>query len=486
MPAYYHTGSNPPYARYAVRLDRVSAIRIKRGQTDTIDWFVNARGEAIVREDFDNKKNLHQIWRIGVGRELNRVIYEEKTEIPSFESVGISRDGKSLVIIFDALDAYYLMDLDSGKIDGPILERVGAEIDTVFRDKNRVVLGVRYSGFSPSYYFFDEDLNQRIKAIQARIPGSSVSLVSWSEDFRKLIFYVEGGWSAGTYLLFDESNPRPISVGAARPGIRPEQIANTTIEEYAARDGLKIPALITAMKPVYEAGNAPLIVMPHGGPESHDRFGFDWMAQYFAGRGYIVLQPQFRGSSGFGREFALAGRGEWGGKMQSDLDDGVQYMIDQGKADPNRICMVGSSYGGYAALAAGAFSPHLYRCVVSFAGVSDIYEMLRNERSDHGSDHWVVSYWEDQFGGGLVDKDLLRSISPVNHAASFEAPVLLLHGKGDTVVPINQSKKMFKALQKAGKDVTYKILKGEDHWLRQSETRLEALQAMAEFIDEHL
>jgi dipeptidyl aminopeptidase/acylaminoacyl peptidase len=172
--------------------------------------------------------------------------------------------------------------------------------------------------------------------------------------------------------------------------------------------------------------------------------------------------------------------------MQSDVDDGVNYLVEEGLADPERVCIVGASYGGYAALAAGAFSPSMYRCVVAIAPVSDLHRMMRRERSDHGRDHWVLDYWERLQGADLSQKDTLKSLSPAFHADAFTAPVLLLHGKKDTVVPIEQSKIMNKALKKAGKDVTFIQLKGEDHWLSQPDTRLETLRAIAAFIDEHL
>jgi dipeptidyl aminopeptidase/acylaminoacyl peptidase len=277
---------------------------------------------------------------------------------------------------------------------------------------------------------------------------------------------------------------QPISLGQTRPSVSREHIAPVRIGEYQARDGLTIPMLLTATDKVFKAGNAPLIVMPHGGPAQHDTFGFDWQAQYFASRGYVVLQPQFRGSTGFGRSHEFAGRGEWGGKMQTDLDDGVDFLVEQGVADSRRVCIVGGSYGGYAALAAGAFTPDRYRCVVSFAGVSDLPEMLKDESRERGADHWVVSYWADQFGSD-EGKEKLRSISPYFHAENFKAPVLLIHGRNDTVVPADQSMRMERALKRADKDVEFVLLKGEDHYYTNAETRIEALGLMSDFIEKH-
>ena len=210
------------------------------------------------------------------------------------------------------------------------------------------------------------------------------------------------------------------------------------------------------------------------------------MSQYFANRGYLVLQPNFRGSTGFGRECQDAGRGEWGGKMQDDITDGINALVTAGYIDPDRICIAGASYGGYAALAGATFTPDLYQCVVAIAPVSDLNLMLSDEKRERGNNHWVVSYWEGVMAEGEARKAKLRAISPYHFADRVSAPVLLLHGDDDTIVPISQSNRMKSALERADKDVTLIKLKGEDHWLSVADTRLQTLQAMDAFISEHL
>ena len=257
---------------------------------------------------------------------------------------------------------------------------------------------------------------------------------------------------------------------------------------YPARDGLTITAILTWPPGLSDDQkvNLPLLVMPHGGPRTYDSLKFDWMAQYFANRGYLVLQPNFRGSSGFGTEFLNAGNGEWGGKMQDDVTDGAQALINSGKADPDRTCIVGWSYGGYSALAGGAFTPDMFKCVVAIAPVSDIPRMISDVKRKHGAYHWVVDYWEELISDGKIDKAKLKQISPSNHANAFTAPVLLIHGKHDATVPIDQSYIMQKALKRAGKSVELIKIKGEDHHLSESENRLAALKAMDAFITKHI
>ncbi len=228
-------------------------------------------------------------------------------------------------------------------------------------------------------------------------------------------------------------------------------------------------------------------MLPHGGPESYDRIGFDWLAQALANQGYLVIQPQFRGSSGFGVSHVIAGRGEWGKKMQQDITDGVAFFKRKGIIDPERICIAGISYGGYAALAGATFTPDLFKCAISINGVSELNKIIKDEKYEHGRDSWVVSYWKYQMTGDeQQERKSLREVSPANFAAAVKAPVLLIHGKKDRVVNVNQSKLMYKQLQKENKASELVLLKGEDHYLSGEETRLSALKAVVEFLNKHI
>ncbi|MDJ0760712.1 MAG: alpha/beta fold hydrolase [Woeseiaceae bacterium] len=489
MPAYESekNAQNPRYSVFRVELDSNRTRKVRNGSVDTIDWFVDADGRPLVREDYDNQDELHQIWVTDGNK--RRLVYEHAGGLPRISPVGLTPDRQALIVAgySDAgRRTFFKLDLDDGEMSGPILDREGKSAYRVLVDVNRVVHGVEFAGFKPEYEFFDPELNKRINSIQSRLPQTSARLQSYSANFSDLAIHVSGGWHSGASLLFRKGADEPEMIATDRETITSDFVAPTSIIQYEAGDGLTIPALVTAYDAVMEEGNAPLVVMPHGGPESHDKFHFDWLAQYFASRNYVVLQPQFRGSDGFGWDFREAGRGEWGGKMQTDLDDGVDHLVQLGKVDPDRVCIVGASYGGYAALAASVQSEGRYHCAASVNGLSDLRRMLSDRSRDFGRDHWVIRYWETLYGTDRYDKETIDALSPAKMADRVDIPVLLIHGKDDTVVPIEQSRVMHKALRRADKDVTFIQLKGEDHWLSYGDTRLAALGAISEFVERHI
>lgn len=490
MPAFHIEdlrAVDPQYGVYKVNLNNNQARLIERGDISTVDWFADRDGNMLARVDYKQAADQYRIWSLVGPKNL---IYEKDTNVLPRGPVGIVPSGDALVYAVTPngsdFPTFYRMDIADGEITGPILEQTDASVEVIQTDINRVVHGVQFSGFSPTYEFFDLELDARITEIIDGLSDTSTTIVSWSDNFDDLVVRISGGWNSGAYVLFRAGSKEPELLASIRPDVSNAKVVPTIATSYLARDGLRIPALVTALPSLRERGNARLLVLPHGGPASYDRLEFDWMTQYFASRGYVVLQPQFRGSSGFGVEFIRAGYGEWGRKMQTDIDDGVDHLIATGLVNPERVCIAGASYGGYAALAAGAFSPAKYRCIASIAGLSDLKRMLKSDRRKYGGRHWAISYWERQYGGEDFDWKALDAISPVNFADKYEAPILLIHGKKDTVVPLEQSKVMRNALRKAGKDVTLVELKGEDHWLSYSDSRLETLRELARFIEEHL
>jgi dipeptidyl aminopeptidase/acylaminoacyl peptidase len=298
-----------------------------------------------------------------------------------------------------------------------------------------------------------------------------------------VLVLVESPQHPPVHYLVDFERKAADIVGEAYPGLEGARLGAVRSLSYLARDGTPIPAYLT-LPPGATPRGLPLVVLPHGGPEDRDLGGFDWWAQFLATRGYAVLQPQFRGSTGFGREHRLAGYRQWGGRMQDDVSDGVRHLVATGVADPNRVCIVGASYGGYAALAGAAFTPELYRCAVSVNGVSDLPSMLADVARVSGRTSNRLAYWKDHIG--VASDPDVAGRSPARAAAAVRAPVLLLHGTDDTVVLPAQSQKMAAALAAAGKPHRLTLLPGEDHWLSNGATRTRVLEEIERFLGEHL
>jgi dipeptidyl aminopeptidase/acylaminoacyl peptidase len=479
MPAYKNLGS---FDLYKVTLGKKRKPRVvSRGKKDTIDFFIGNNDEVVARERYNNETNLHLIEsRID---DQWVTVFSETTPIINVGFNGITPDMKHLVMRANNDNtnrkAYYTLALSDGKIEGPIFERADKDAESLITDINRVVHGVTYSGFTPTYEFFDKTLNAKMRGIEKAMPNNTFRLTDFSDNLSNMIFLMEGEMSAGNYILYTRGELSMLA--SARPDIPAESVHNVTEYSYNARDELAIPSLLT-LPNHKEARALPAIMLPHGGPESYDRNSFDWLAQYFANQGYAVIQPQFRGSSGFGAEHLLAGRGEWGRKMQDDLTDAVADLATKGIIDKDRVCIVGASYGGYAALAGAAFTPDVYRCIVAINGVSDIEVMLKRERREAGDDHWVVSYWEEVIAQGDVEKSLLKAISPINHVQHITSPILLIHGENDKVVNIEQSEDMFEALKDANKPVQFIELDKGDHYLSNNNNRLQTLGAIEQFL----
>ncbi len=493
MPGFIdHPGSKPTYDLLKVNLDTGRGARVagRDGTEFTNDWFMDTKGNVIAREDYNEQAKLHEVKAYDKSGKT-RTLYSETTTRPSFSLVGFSEHEGALIAVDTRSSNFQQMfevSMTDGKLTGPLRQRAGADIESIIRDPDRVVIGVSYAGMYPSYELFDPQLDAEIKAAMKALPDAAVSLASWSEDWSKVLFYVEGGAQPVRYMMFDRAAKKLSQVARARPNIKPEEVGEVITIEYTARDGLKIPALITwpAGVPADQRKNLPAVVMPHGGPESYDSVGFDWLAQFLSNEGYVVLQPNFRGSGGFGVQFAEAGYKQWGRKMQDDVTDGAKAVQKMGWADANRTCILGWSYGGYAALAGGALTPEMYKCVVSIAGVSDLRSMMGWEKRERGVDSISYNYWTDVIGDPDNAADNIDAVSPARLADKFAAPVLLIHGADDLTVPDRQSEIMNDALKSAGKTVTYLRIGKDDHGLTNTDSRTRALTAVSDFLKQNI
>ncbi|MGB3624257.1 MAG: S9 family peptidase [Henriciella sp.] len=491
MPAFVgEARSDPAYSLMKANPDSGYARVEQKGTRQTIDWFVDAQGEPLFREDYNNSRNTYSL-QFHDGKRWREVTEIDAPEIP-FATVAVTEDQTGLYFISnDDVEGGFssISRINSdGTIDRALFFRENADIEHVLHDINRKFLGVQYSGTFPSYDIVDSKLKKSVDATLARFQNARVELESWSENRDFVLYTLFDGYSVPLVFLHDVKADDYTMLSRSYDDIPDDAVGIVYAIEYPARDGLAIPAIVTTPPGVDLAAGVklPMIVMPHGGPQSHDVYGFDWMAQFFANRGYVVLQPNFRGSSGFGGDFTAAGSGEWGGKMQDDVTDGVQAMIKNGFADPDRICIVGASYGGYSALMGGATTPDLYKCVAAVAPVTDLPKMMGDAIRERGRDHWVVAYWRRIMAKGDTSTNKLKEISPIEHAAAFKAPVILIHGEDDTVVDFDQSRAMERALKREDADVELVRLKTGDHWMRTSENRLATLRALDAFVEKSI
>ena len=271
---------------------------------------------------------------------------------------------------------------------------------------------------------------------------------------------------------------------SARPWLEPERLAEVEAQRMVMRDGQTITSYLTW--PAGPRTKLPLVVLPHGGPRDRDSLQFDAMAQAMASQGWLVVQPNFRGSSGYGRAFAEAGYRQWAGAMQDDVTDTVTHLIGQGVVDPQRVVILGGSYGGYSALAGAVVTPTLYRAAASIAGVTDLPELMKWHAKEDGRDSPVYETLVERIGDPSKDKAALEAASPRRRAAEIQIPVLLIHGKLDGIVPIRQSQLMAKALKKARKQVSTMEVIGEGHSGWSSENEIKAINAVIGFFEPHM
>ncbi|MBL4618456.1 MAG: S9 family peptidase [Robiginitomaculum sp.] len=471
-----------------VNLENGRGVVVRRGVSSINRWVVDAQNNAIARE-IHRQKSDEFIIQIREGSKW-RELYKEKTAIKSFSIVGLNMAQTALVIQFNSskvpYQSLYEMDLKAGNITGPVFQVDNFDISGAVRDPyNNLIIGASWVNDMREYHWFDPQLAAIYAQLKHSIPGHAVRLASWSQDRSQFVVAYAKPGHPEQYGIYQPKTHKFALQSASRPQLDQVKLGQVKALSYAARDGLEIPAYLT-LPTGSQDKNLPLIVLPHGGPEARDNAHFDWLAQLFANRGYAVFQPNFRGSDGYGWDFTAAGWGEWGKAMQHDISDGVQYLVAQGTIDPKRICIVGASYGGYAALAGGAFTPELYKCVVSIAGISDLNAMYEWTWKEHGRRHWVVKYWDRSMSGGEKRLKAMKKSSPVRFAKQFQAPVLLVHGEDDTVVRIEQSKKMLRALKRAKIDVRLITQKNGDHWMSYQETRMETATEVLAFVDEHL
>ena len=303
-------------------------------------------------------------------------------------------------------------------------------------------------------------------------------IVDFDDAETRFVIYSSSDVNAGEYYFLDIEKFALSRIAPRYQQLPTERLQAKHKIEYTTRDGLNVEGFLTRPKGYQESQRYPMIVLPHGGPASYSGSGFNPWVQLFANRGYAVIQMNFRGSFGYGFDFLSQGFQGWGQAMQDDIEDATQAMITRGIADPNKICIVGASYGGYAALMGAIKTPELYRCAISVAGVSDLRYLVR--KSQRYINHEIV---EKQIGKNAA---FLKRYSPTEYAEKVDVPVLLIHGDKDRIVDVHHSRKMFKKLKSEKAAVEYVELKNGTHYLNNNENRVQTFEAIDEFLQRYL
>lgn len=459
---------------------------VERGSPTTTGWDVDAQGRGRVRFDDDELNDRHKILIRAKGETAWRVFASARDRDGLPDYLGYSDPEDAIYLARDASGGAQVL---SRRLSDGALRLVGTspapDPGLLMDPYSKAVLAITYETDRPGYRWLDPKLEALSTALDKAFPGQAVRFASWSRDRNRILVETSAPDTPPAWFLVDAAQGQVSPIGSSYPQLAGAALGTTRWISYKARDGLLIHAYLT-LPPGGPTGPLALVVLPHGGPAARDDYRFDWWTQFLATRGYAVLRPEFRGSAGFGNDFERAGRREWAGKMQTDLVDGIADLASRGVVDPKRVCIVGASFGGYAALAAATLHPKDYRCAVSVNGVSDLALFLTEAGDTYGSGSRVIDYWRKQIGSARSAPGALAAASPARQAARAVAPILLVASTQDTVVPYQQSLAMQQALQQAGRPVEMVTLQGDDHYLSSAAARTQMLQALEAFLDKNL
>lgn len=413
-------------------------------------------------------------------------IAQLKDGAPSWRPLAFDGDNRTVFVASShgrSTSAIYRMDVASMTLGEIVCEDPVYDVDgVVWSQSAKRIVGIRYSADKERSHWLDEDFAKRQQILDSSLPGMINVQREVSDDGSKILVYSYADREPGVYYLFNQAQKKIEELAVVRPKIDPAAMAKMTPVTYQARDGLTIHAYLTL--PVgREAKNLPFIVNPHGGPFGiRDEWRFSPEVQFLANRGFAVLQPNYRGSGGYGTEFERKGYRQWGRAMQDDLTDGVKWAIAQGIADPKKVVILGASYGGYAVMAGLAFTPELYCAGVNYVGVTDLKLIALAGRDFRGARDWRQS----RLGDLYKDADELHARSPVNFAQNIRVPVLMAYGRRDPRVTREHGDDMKAALEKHQKSFEFIMESEEGHGFRKEEKSIDYYRRVEAFLKKHV
>ena len=483
---------------WKVNVNTGKGIPVERGKDDTFSWYTDADGKAVLRFDCKGRR-CKKVRVYAPDPETNdwgkirtfEVKPGEGEDQYDFWPIGPAPNSDEIYVLSDEETdprrSIKTFNLNTQQYVATVYQHEEYDVaSALISRKSGEFAGALYYDDRQRYDFIEPKRKKHHAAIDKYFGHqANITYTGFSDDGEIALLHVSAHNDPGGYFVYhyNETDIQPLF--DTHPKLKEKLNSDAEILKIEMRDDVKIPVYHYYPKGK-KYSNLPLIVMPHGGPEVRDYFDYDKWVQYFVAQGYQVIQMNFRGSSGYGKEFAKAGYKQWGGVMQDDVTDTVKYFHDQNLAKANNTCLVGYSYGGYVALYGAMATPELYKCFVSGAGISDLLYSLKKGKSEHGKSSEIYSYWIRSKGDPKTDKDMLETKSPINFADKFEAPILLIHGELDENVRYKQSKNMNKALEKAGKDVEFLTLENEGHsgWSTENETLY--LETVKNFLDKHI
>jgi dipeptidyl aminopeptidase/acylaminoacyl peptidase len=482
---------------YYGQMNALYKVKLKDGSREEVfstprsqNWLTNDDGNVFLYRHYTGSKNKWiNLYRDNLKDDFEQLSILKDGKLANFNNVVVklSKDKKTLyywernkenrrILVKSSLDKLIVSHAIT------VSENTNYDFDSVVYDYNNTkMVGTRIIEDYPEYDYFDNDLAQVQADLKATYLDAEIYITSYDLKRERMVIKISGDSFPEKYIIYDRKlgQLQPVAEGYLIK--EKSTLGKVDKFDFVASDGEKITSYLTL--PIMKEGKKPpLIVMPHGGPEDRDNMSFDWMRQFFAAEGFAVFQPNYRGSSGFGSDFVKSGHGQWGKAMQRDIDEGVELLITKGKVDPDKICVVGASYGGYVAMFSATQRQTVYKCSVSFAGISNLGDIFLHEKEQlNFSNYFTKSI------GKPGNYKLLHQYSPYHLASKETLPLLLIHGNKDTQVPVFQSKKMHKRLKKFGNENSkYIEIDDEDHWLSSGDSRRIFLDESLKFINKHI
>jgi dipeptidyl aminopeptidase/acylaminoacyl peptidase len=479
-----HNRRNPEvFDVYRIDLRNGREQLVAKNPGDIVGWATDHAGKVrgAVRTDGLNTMLLYRSNERDAFKPIITTDYKTEVDIAAFTA-----DNKKLYAISNrGRDKKALVIIDPAKPDVEELVFAHPEVDVAGVSWSRLhkkITELSYVTDKNQRKYFDAATEQRYRQIESKVPGMEVLLQSGTYAEDKFIVAASNDRTPGTRYIFDAKSNSLSKLADINPKIAEQDMAPMQAVSYTSRDGLTLHGYLTLPQGRGDK-NLPCIINPHGGPWARDAWGYSPEIQFLANRGYCVLQMNFRGSTGYGRQFWEASFGQWGLKMQDDITDGVQWLIQRGTADPKRIAIYGASYGGYATLAGVAFTPDLYAAAVNYVGVSNLFTFMNT----------IPPYWRpqlpkfyDMVGHPEKDKERLTRTSPALNADKIKTPLLVVQGARDPRVNKAESDQMVEALRKQGVDVPYMVKDNEGHGFHNEENQFEFYQTMEDFLAKHL